>query len=394
MSDTLALYIHIPFCETRCPYCDFNTYAGIEDLIPQYVDALAEELRLWGEALAQPDVATVFFGGGTPSYLHPKHIQHLMETARASFLLMPGAEVTLESNPGDITPDRVQSWRSAGINRVSTGVQSLDDALLQLLGRRHTAAEAVQAYRCARAEGFDNINLDLMFGLPGQTLAQWQDTLSRVLELRPEHLSMYCLTLEEGTPLWAWVRSGKVQEPDGDLAADMYLLAQEMAASAGYQHYEISNWALPGREARHNLAYWRSRQYLGVGPGAHSYLDGWRFAVVKSPRAYIRRIAACANLSCGEWMPETLRKRGLLESADAVNAQTLMGEHMMMGLRLAEGVSDAAFRARFGVGQAEQYSLQIRELSEIGLLQWEDGCLKLTSQGKLLGNEVFQRFVA
>ncbi|MBI2171998.1 MAG: radical SAM family heme chaperone HemW [Chloroflexi bacterium] len=413
MSHPIALYLHIPFCETKCPYCDFNTYAGIEPLIPQYVDALAEELRLWGQALADSpkvkvilppqkssegrrvpqQVGTIFFGGGTPSYLPPQHIQRLMDTARASFHLLPDAEATLESNPGDVTPERLAAWRQAGINRLSIGVQSLDDGLLSLLGRRHTSAEAVQAYRNARAAGFTNVNLDLMFGLPRQTLAQWRDTLAPILDLRPEHLSMYCLTLEEGTPLWAWVRSGAVPEPDPDLAADMYLLAQELAEAAGYDHYEISNWALPGYEARHNLAYWRSQPYLGVGPGAHSYLDGYRFAVAKSPRTYIQQVRECSSLPASLWTPQALKERGLLESSEAIDARTARGETMMMGLRLSEGVADAAFRGRFGVGLRETYASQILDLEEVGLLCWEGDCLKLTARGKLLGNEVFQRFL-
>ena len=420
MSQPIALYLHIPFCETRCPYCDFNTYEGIEHLIPDYVDALVQELHLWGNALAKrgspesrtwdsggglgpalseaegvsPQITTIFFGGGTPSYLPPQHIQRLLDTARASFHLLPQAEVSLESNPGDVTPERLAVWRNAGVNRLSIGVQSLDDGLLRLLGRRHNALQAVEAYRNAQAAGFANVNLDLMFGLPGQTLAQWQDTLKRTLELHPEHLSMYCLTLEEGTPLEAWVRSGKLAEPDPDLAADMYLLAQELAEQSGYGHYEISNWAFPGYEALHNLAYWRSQPYLGVGPGAHSYLDGWRFAVIKSPARYVQRVQECSTLPASAWAPASLKAHGLLESADAIDAHTAMGEAMMMGLRLSEGVSDAAFRLRFGVGLLETYPVPVAELVELGLLCWEGDRLKLTPGGQLLGNEVFQRFVA
>ncbi len=408
MSQPIALYIHIPFCETRCPYCDFNTYEGIEHLIPPYVDALAQELHLWGQALNAhapssfkgegempwPQIATIFFGGGTPSYLPPQHIQRLLDTARASFHLLPQAEVSLESNPGDVTPERLRAWLVAGVNRLSIGVQSLDDGLLKLLGRRHDATQAIAAYRNAKTAGFAGVNLDLMFGLPQQTLAQWQETLEQVLALHPEHLSMYCLTLEEGTPLEAWVRTGKLPEPDPDLAADMYLLAQQMAEQAGYQHYEISNWALPGYEARHNLVYWRGQPYLGVGPGAHSYLNGWRFAVAKSPARYVQHVQACAAIPPSEWTPAALRATGLLESAEAVDRRTEMGETMMMGLRLSEGVSDAVFRRRFGVGLQEAYPGPATELVELGLLRWEAGRLMLTPRGKLLGNEVFQRFIA
>ena len=215
-AETISLYIHIPFCETKCPYCDFNTYAGIEPLIPEYVDALIKEARFWGDSLSRhhsPAVSTVFFGGGTPSYVPPGDIARILNEVRSVFHLSTTAEITLESNPGDIEAERVEAWLKAGINRLSIGVQSLDDGLLQLLGRRHTAREALDAHRAARNGGLTNINLDLMYGLPHQTLDQWRSTLEEALEDRPEHISMYGLTLEEGTPLEASVRQGKVPRP-------------------------------------------------------------------------------------------------------------------------------------------------------------------------------------
>lgn len=398
--ESLALYVHIPFCETKCPYCDFNTYAGIERLIPPYIDALERELRLWGEGLEcsaeRQAIGTVFFGGGTPSYLPLEHIKRLMDTVRGVFDLAPEAEVTLESNPGDVTPERASAWKEAGINRLSVGVQSLDDRLLQLLGRRHDAQTARLAFEAARAAGFDNVSLDLMFGLPHQTLDQWGDTLEQTLDLGPDHLSMYCLALEEGTPLEALVRRGVVPEPDPDLAADMYLLGHDLASRAGYERYEVSNWALPGRSSRHNLAYWRNRSYLGVGPGAHSYLDGHRFSVVGSPRRYIRGILDDARDREDGRLIDALcdvGHTGLLEGFERVPPSLEMSETMMMGLRLAEGVSGARFRQRFGVSIEEAFGAQIGELEELGLLSRDGDVLKLTPGGWLLGNEVFQRFL-
>ncbi|MDO8750035.1 MAG: radical SAM family heme chaperone HemW [Dehalococcoidia bacterium] len=396
----IALYIHIPFCETRCPYCDFNTYEGIEPLMPAYIDALVQEIRLWGSFLTQGQdtplpqpISTVFFGGGTPSYLPPENIQRVLDAARAAFSLAPDAEVTLESNPGDVTTTRLEMWKAAGINRVSIGVQSLDDGLLQLLGRRHDSQAARQAYQNARHAGFDNLNLDLMYGLPGQSLAQWRSTLTDTLHLAPEHISMYCLTLEEGTPLDAWVRQGKVPEPDPDLAADMYLLAEDLAGGAGYEHYEISNWAMPGRACRHNLIYWRNQPYLGVGPGAHSYMGGYRFANLKSPRQYIQRVNQWADKGAMPLSLADLRDGGPLDTVDAIDAPTEMGETMIMGLRLGQGVSEAGFQERFGVGLRERYGPQIDELEQLGLLEWRQSWLRLTPRGRLLGNEVFQRFL-
>ncbi len=392
-ADTVSLYIHIPFCETKCPYCDFNTYAGIEPLIPEYVDALIQEARFWGDALSRHhplDVGTVFFGGGTPSYLPPSDIARILDEVRSAFHLADGAEITLESNPGDINAERIEAWLKAGINRLSIGVQSLDDGLLQLLGRRHTAQEALDAHHTARNGGFASINMDLMYGLPYQTLDQWRATLEEALEDAPQHVSMYGLTLEEGTPLEASVRRGSVPLPDPDLAADMYQLAGKLAEEAGHRHYEISNWALPGRECQHNLTYWRNRPYLGIGPGAHSYLNGYRFSNLRSPRRYIQLAGA---LTSAKVRPADLGEYGLLDMIEAIDQRLEMAETMMLGLRLSEGVSRGAFRRRFGVGLVETYGPQIDELLGLELLAWQEDRLVLTPKGMLLGNEVFQRFL-
>ena len=392
-AETISLYIHIPFCETKCPYCDFNTYAGIESLIPEYVDALIKEARYWGDALSRhhsPAVSTVFFGGGTPSYVPPGDIARILDEVRSAFRLATAAEITLESNPGDIAAGRVEAWLKAGINRLSIGVQSLDDGLLQLLGRRHTAQEALDAHKAARNGGFASINLDLMYGLPYQTLDQWHATLEKALEDRPEHISMYSLTLEEGTPLEASVRQGKIPYPDPDLGADMYQLAMKLGQDAGYNHYEISNWALPGRECLHNLTYWRNQPYLGIGPGAHSYLNGYRFSNLRSPRRYIQ---LAGGLTSAKVHPAALQEYGLLDMVEAIDERLEMAETMMLGLRLSEGVSQGAFLSRFGAGLTETYGPQIDELLGLELLAWQKDSLVLTPRGMLLGNEVFQRFL-
>ena len=294
MPHRLALYVHIPFCETKCPYCDFNTYAGIEHMMPAYVEALAAEIERWGDMLCRPAMTTLFLGGGTPSYLPAHDLEAVLSAVRRAFKVTPDAEATMEANPGDLLGDAPASLAQLGFNRLSVGVQSLDDGLLRLLGRRHTAQDVADAFRAVRRAGFDNVNLDLMYGLPLQSMAQWRDTLDGVLALGPQHLSLYCLTLEEGTPMEQQVRLGEIPEPDADLAADMYLHAEELLEREGYRHYEISNWARPGLESRHNLTYWRNGPYLGVGPGAHSYLGRWRFHNLASPREYVRRMAEAA----------------------------------------------------------------------------------------------------
>lgn len=390
----LALYVHIPFCETRCPYCDFNTYARLEALIPSYIPALRAELALWGDLLGHPQARTVFFGGGTPSYLPSADIASVLEAIRSAFRVEEGAEVTLEANPGDFTPRKLEDYLAQGINRLSIGVQSFDDRLLRVLGRRHSAAQAVEAYRMALEAGFDNVSIDLMFGLPHQGLEDWRATLMTTADLAPRHISMYCLTLEEGTPMERWVKTGVLPEPDPDLAADMYLLAMEVMEGLGYRHYEISNWARPGYESRHNLTYWRNQPYLGVGPGAHSYLAGHRFANLKSPREYIRRLrlGAATGLAGRPLDEDAIRGVPTIEAVEAVGLRLGMAETMMLGLRLDTGIDMDEFAGRFGQPPAQAYPDAIAELTALGLLETRDGALRLTDRGRMVGNQVFSRF--
>ena len=397
-AEPISLYVHIPFCETKCPYCDFNTYAAIEPLMPAYVAALRSEIALWGDTLGNIEVHTVFFGGGTPSYLPAGDIRSVMDAVRSAFSLKAGAEVTLEANPGDFKGDKLAEYLDCGVNRLSIGVQSFDDGLLRTLGRRHTAADAIEAYRQAADAGFDNISIDLMYGLPYQRIEQWRCTLAQTLELAPPHISMYCLTLEGGTPMERWVEQGSMPEPDPDLAADMYLLAQDEMRGAGYRHYEISNWAKPGKRSRHNLTYWQNEPYLGVGPGAHSYLADRRFSAIRSPREYIRRMTChvpgpAAGCSDGS-MRAKIGSVPVVDEVERIDRQLEMAETMMMGLRLDEGIAIAAFAERFGAPPSRFYSETLDELERLGLLRTEDGALRLTRRGRMLGNAVFSRFFA
>ena len=391
-SEPLSLYVHIPFCETKCPYCDFNTYAAIEPLMPAYVAALESEISLWGSLLDNPELHTIFFGGGTPSYLPSSDIRSLMQAIHIAFDVQPDAEVTLEANPGDFSGDKLAAYLDSGINRLSIGVQSFDDDLLTTLGRRHTAADAVNAFSQAAHAGFHNISIDLMYGLPYQSIEQWNDTLSHALELQPPHISMYCLTLEGGTPMERWVDEGSMPEPDADIAADMYIAAQEEMRTAGYRHYEISNWAQPGKRSRHNLTYWRNNPYLGVGPGAHSYLNGNRFSTIRSPRDYIRRMKS-ATLETRDSTPgDVIATVPVVDEVEHIDKQLEMAETMMMGLRLDEGISIAAFTERFGAPPSAFFETTLNELRDLGLLCQHNGALCLTGRGRMLGNEVFSRF--
>jgi oxygen-independent coproporphyrinogen-3 oxidase len=385
----VGLYIHIAFCRTKCYYCDFNTYAGLDRLVPRYVEALATEIATLPQALPGAPrfgpvdlaIGSIFFGGGTPSLLSPEQIATVLEAARR-FPVADDAEVTLEANPDDRSLECYRAIRDLGVNRLSLGVQSFDDAMLRRLGRRHDGAAAVAAVEQARQAGFTNLSLDLMFGLPGQTLGHWEKTIDRALDLAPEHLSLYNLTIEDETTFGRWAAAGNLTVPDDDATADMYQAAIDRLGTAGYVHYEISNWARPGSDrdqrAQHNLRYWRNQPYLGVGAGAHSSFGGYRFADVRAPARYV------ARLEKGETPVDVVER---------IDRPLEMAETMLLGLRLAEGIDVASFRDRFGQAPVEVYGAVLAELTEYGLIEASTERIALTDRGRFLGNEVFSRFL-
>jgi oxygen-independent coproporphyrinogen-3 oxidase len=388
MSECRSLYVHLPFCRAKCAYCDFNSYARQEHLIPAYVDALLREATLWAEPGAVGRVETLYFGGGTPSLLPIAETRRLLDGLRQRFDVAGDAEVTMEANPESVDATHLRTLRRLGVNRLSLGLQSFDDAELHFLGRIHDAARAERAYCDAREAAFDSVSVDLIFGLPGQTVAQWRRSLERAIALGPDHLSLYALTLEEGTPLARRVATGECPESDPDVQADMYTWSSERLAAAGYEQYEISNWAKPGHRCSHNLTYWHSEPYLGLGAGAHSYVDGYRLANERAPERYIELVAA----GRGErpWDPTTAPH---VESVEHPDAEREMSDAVILGLRLTEGVSLQGLSERFGVDLGERYDREIDELAALGLLESVDGRIRLTERGRLLGNEAFQRFL-
>ena len=392
----MGLYIHVPFCKTKCPYCDFNTYQGIESQMGSYLDAVTTELRMWGAGLGKPRVRTVFLGGGTPSYLPDGDVSAILAAAGAAFSIDSEGETTIEANPGDLNLEACASLLRQGVNRLSIGVQSLDNGLLQLLGRRHTADGAIEAFQTARAAGFDNVNLDLMYGLPNQSCSQWEDTVTRLADLEPEHISLYALTLEEGTPMRAWADRGKIPEPDPDLAADMYALARSVLSDAGYHHYEISNWSKTGLESRHNMIYWRNQAYLGVGPGAHSRLGSYRFWTALSPRDYAARCSEWGHASQGRWRKfgeDELGQARTVGDWERIDAETACAETMFLGLRLLDGLDLTAASDMVGRDLTARYTDEIEDLMELGLLLREGDTLRLDESAYLIANQVFTRFL-
>jgi oxygen-independent coproporphyrinogen III oxidase len=394
VSEDLSLYLHIPFCDTKCSYCDFNSYAGLESLIPAYTAALCTELRLWPARCGEARVPTVFFGGGTPSLTPLPQMRTIVVTLRDSYRIERDAEISLEANPGTVDAAYLRGLRLLGINRLSLGVQSFDDAELRALDRVHSAAQAAEALAAARTGGFENVNLDLIYGLAGQTIAGWKRNVIHALSLRPEHLSLYALTVEEGTGLFSAVRHGTAPSPDLDLQADMYELAQELLASAGYEQYEISNWALPGYACRHNLTYWRNGRWLGLGAGAHSSIDRYRFSDARSPQAYIDRVGetAKAGFQVAGDGPIFAGMRQVVWN-EPVDDATAMSDTVILGLRLIEGVSPNEFRRRHGRDPMSVFGDAIRECEDLHLLTLADGRLRLTRSGLLLANEVFTRLL-
>ena len=380
---TVSLYLHIPFCHTRCHYCDFNTYAGILPLREPYVRALITEVELAGQLAQLTDGAprrsrTIFFGGGTPSLLTVKQITRLLAACRKAFAVDEQAEITLEANPGTLSFEQLKGLRAAGINRLSLGSQSFDAELLHTLGRIHTPDEIVQALCNARAAGFTSINLDFMFGLPGQTMQHWKTTLDRALALHPEHFSLYSLIIEEGTLFYTWTNEGRIIPGDEDLCADMYEYADERLQAEGYENYEISNWALPGHQSRHNLTYWRNLPYLGMGAGAHSFFEGRRFSNILDPQEYI-------TLLKKQQRPEA--------ESELIDRAHEMSETAFLALRTAQGLHLPTFEERFAEPFTQFVGMRLRTVEEAGLLEQEHEWIRLSKRGRLLGNEVFLRLL-
>ena len=382
---SLSLYLHIPFCRHRCAYCDFNTYTSIGDLQVAYGNALCREIRQVAGQELRP-AHTIFFGGGTPSLMSPRLLGQIIETVRSHYVLAADAEVTLEANPDTVDGDYLEAIHQLGINRLSFGAQSAVASELALLEREHSFETVIRAVEDSRAAGFENISLDLIYGLPGQTLSSWAISLRAALDLAPDHLSLYCLSIEPGTPMHRWLENGRITPPDPDLAAAQYELACEMLKEHGFVHYEISNWAKIGRECQHNLTYWRNNEYLGLGAGAHGHAAGYRYHVVKQPRVYIRRLGS-ETIGRYPWSAAVADKHQLSSSE-------VMSDTIIMQLRLLqEGLDLGAFDNKFGQSLYDAYPETAEQLIEWGLLNEEEGRLLLSKRGRFLSNQVLFRFV-
>jgi putative oxygen-independent coproporphyrinogen III oxidase len=361
-----GVYIHIPFCQSRCSYCDFATGLYQSELAERYVRAVVDEIGSSPEKGERVD--TIYFGGGTPSLLESSQLQQILHALNQQFELEPAPEITLEINPGSVTQAKLRDFRSLGINRASFGAQTFDDRELAKLGRSHTAADARRTFHDLRVAGFENVSFDLIAGLPGQTREAWQRNVDEALALQPEHLSFYLLEVHSGTPLAQHIERGLQPKPDEDLAAAMYELMLEEATKAGYEHYEISNLSRPGFESRHNSKYWTGEAYFGFGCSAHSYDGGnRRWSNQRDVLEYVRLVEKGFS---------TVIESQILSETD------VRAESLFLGLRLMRGVS---------LDRCKEYDLE--RFREAGLLEIHGDWIRLTRQGALLSNEVFSAFV-
>jgi oxygen-independent coproporphyrinogen III oxidase len=392
-SKPVSLYIHFPFCRKRCNYCDFNTFVNMEKFIPAYVRVLCNEINNVGKIINHNEfIHTIFLGGGTPSVLSNRDYEQIFNSIRKNFQLSYEAEISMEVNPGTVTPEYLNQIFRLGVNRLSIGMQSSNPEELRYLGRIHDPVAVINTVKWARKAGFENFSVDLMFGLPGQTLESWQKNIEFALRLKPTHISLYSLTVEKNTPFAKWFSQGLLPSMEEDLPSDMYEYAIDNLAKKNFMQYEISNWAKinQGKTSticKHNLQYWLNHPYLGIGAGAHSYYNHQRWENIGTIPEYIEADAGSNN-----------EKRFFTQiNLQRLNLKTEMQETMFMGLRLVQqGVSNHAFQERFGISIMDIFNKEVDELLGIGLVEWageENENLRLTKRGILLGNQVFMRFV-
>ncbi|GAK52157.1 coproporphyrinogen III oxidase, anaerobic [Candidatus Moduliflexus flocculans] len=389
----LGLYLHIPFCVRKCAYCDFVSYPGRQDDIPRYLDALAQEFDWYRERglFDVYAVQTVFVGGGTPS-LAAEPLAAFFERFQET-LLMNAVEVTVETNPGTIGLPGLQRLFQAGCRRLSIGVQSFHDRELRTLGRIHSAHDAEMCIEAARAAGFLNLSLDLMFGIPGSTLANWEQTVQRALDFAPEHISAYNLTIEDETPFGRQQQDGTLRLPDEETQLAMYDAVIAMLTAAGYEQYEISNFARPGYRSQHNPIYWRNEEYLGLGAAAYSYLGGYRYWNEVLLDVYMHKCGELDSSRVTGAIHLELPYPSTVVGQETLNVEAMMGETVMMCLRLCEGLNLAWFQQRFGQAFTRVYAPQIARLTSDRLIELTPTHVRLTYRGLRLANDVLQHFL-
>jgi oxygen-independent coproporphyrinogen-3 oxidase len=375
----LGLYLHFPFCISKCPYCDFNSYQLKEDnQISSYISALYQEITAYSRKLKKSNIKTIYLGGGTPTILSGVQIYNILEFCKDKFTIDKDAEITIEANPGTLDGEKIKLLLESGINRLSLGAQSFNNIFLEKLGRIHNTQDIVDSYSLAREIGFSNINIDIMFALPDQTTEDLQVTLKKAVSLKPDHLSLYNLTIKPGTEYYKKYKRGKLKLPTEDEEVDMYNRVINYLEESGFEHYEIANFARPYKRSMHNQIYWQNKPYLGIGAGAYSFIKGYRYMNYENPERYIKEIMS-GKLPVDNGEKLSLRKR--------------MIETVILSLRTKDGVGYKKFKTRFGVNLNDIFSEQIKKMVNLGLLEKNNYRLKLTKKGIFLANTVFREFV-
>ena len=389
----IGLYIHIPFCKKKCEYCDFKSYAGQEALIDEYIKWLNYEIELVGKS-NQADyengldklavVNTIYIGGGTPSFIEEKHIKEILDAIKKNYVfpinLEEKVEVTIEVNPGTVNEEKLKTYKASGINRLSIGLQETHNEILKNIGRIHTYQDFLETYQTARKVGFDNINVDLMLALPGQSIEDLSESVDRIIKLNPEHISVYSLIIEEGTPFYKKYMNNELKLPEDEIERKMYWLVKKRLEEAGYKHYEISNFAKPGYESKHNLACWNQEEYIGLGVSAHSYTNNLRYSNIDNIPNYIQ------NLKSGkDYLNLVVHEKQSKESK--------MKEFIMLGLRKIDGVYIQNFKEKFGEHPIYLYRKEFEKLVQEELLEIDGDVIRLTNKGLDLANLVWEEFV-
>lgn len=378
MKKNIGLYLHIPFCISKCRYCDFLSKANQTSYFEPYVQALVKEIQAYGELLISYEVDSIFIGGGTPTILPIPLLEKILFELHRNFTIIPTAEITIEANPGTLSKIQLQRLNEISVNRLSIGLQAYQDSLLQKLGRGHRLEQFLENYAAARAVGFNNISIDLMFGLPEQKLEHWEETLSQIITLNPEHLSCYSLIIEEGTPFHILWGKNQLQLPTEDETLYMYRKCISMLTQAGYEHYEISNFAKRQKESKHNLKYWTGQEYIGLGVGAHSFFEQQRYNNIENIKQYIEKSHHLQKIQINHQM---------------ITLKESYEETMFLGLRLIDGVSMDVFYERFQKKIEDVYGIVLNKMVDQELLKIEQNKVKLTSKGLEVGNLVFEQFL-
>ena len=369
----LGIYVHIPFCKKKCDYCDFISFSNKDDIQEQYIEAVCKDIEKAKEQAFNYEINTIYFGGGTPSYIKPEFIGKILESIKENYIVLADAEVTIEINPGTINKDKLEYYKKIGINRLSIGLQSTHDRLLKTIGRIHTYNEFMETYNLARQVGFENINVDLMLALPTQTLDELVQSTKEIIKLNPEHISIYSLILEENTSLYKKVMNGEIELLDEDLERKMYWETKKVLEANGFEHYEISNFAKKGFKSKHNMGCWEQEEYLGFGVSSHSYFANKRFSKTNNIEKYIENFD--------------------FEINEVQDREAKAKEYMLLGLRKLEGVSISAFERKFEINPLFYFRFEISKLEEEDLIEVDLDNIKLTNKGLDLANQVFEEFV-